>query len=315
MRKKTKILLITAMIIAISLLTSQLLQAPSTSQPNDSQLQSALDDEPSKEDLEEVIEEAQAENEEPENQITEEIRKTVKQVVESALGIFLKNDLRIVAIGDSLTQGVGDTTDNGGYVGILKNTFKDNDQSIHIDNYGKRGNRSDQLLKRLENPEIISSIEKSDIVLVTIGANDIMKVVKDNFTDIKYDQFVEEQSNYSDRLTKIFDTIIDINPDASIFLIGFYNPFEKYFGDIEQLGLILDNWNTAGNTISSEYDQIQFIPIIDLFRDTEENLFSDDNFHPNIKGYQLIAERVFKHIRPSIERIEEDNTSNEQVEE
>lgn len=44
-----------------------------------------------------------------------------------------------MAIGDSLTEGVGDESENGGYVGILNNTFEDNNLNITVDNFGKKG--------------------------------------------------------------------------------------------------------------------------------------------------------------------------------
>ena len=67
---------------------------------------------------------------------------------------MFKKDLRIVSIGDSLTEGVGDETESGGYVGILNHTFEDNQLNIRIENYGKKGNRTDQLLKRLHQDEM-----------------------------------------------------------------------------------------------------------------------------------------------------------------
>ncbi|SDM49733.1 Lysophospholipase L1 [Sediminibacillus halophilus] len=245
------------------------------------------------------------ETEEEKQPLTEDIKDKVSQVIESALGLFVKKDLDIVAIGDSLTQGVGDTSHNGGYVGILGNTLNDDgQQKVDIVNYGKRGNRSDQLLKRLDQTEIKSSIEEADIVLVTIGANDIMKVVKNNFTNLEYEPFVKEQANYMERLRKIFDKMVELNPDATIYLIGFYNPFENYFSDVEQLGQIIDDWNSTGSTVALEYEQVNYIPTKDLFANANQDLLYEDNFHPNNTGYKLIAERVLEYIRPEIERSE-----------
>ncbi|WP_235162483.1 SGNH/GDSL hydrolase family protein [Sediminibacillus sp. JSM 1682029] len=245
------------------------------------------------------------ETEEEEQPLAEDIKDKVSQVIESALGLFVKKDLDIVAIGDSLTQGVGDTSHNGGYVGILGNTLNDDgQQKVDIVNYGKRGNRSDQLLKRLDQTEIKNSIEEADIVLVTIGANDIMKVVKNNFTNLEYEPFVKEQANYMVRLRKIFDKMLELNPDATIYLIGFYNPFENYFSDVEQLGQIIDDWNGTGSTVALEYEQVNYIPTKDLFANTDQDLLYEDNFHPNNTGYKLIAERVLEYIRPEIERSE-----------
>ncbi|WP_078544525.1 SGNH/GDSL hydrolase family protein [Litchfieldia alkalitelluris] len=227
--------------------------------------------------------------------VAEAIKERVREVIEGALDFFIK-DKKIVSIGDSLTQGVGDETDSGGYVGILNHTFEDNHVNITIENFGKRGNRSDQLLKRLEQEEIASAISEADIVMITIGANDIMKVVRSNYTNLNMEPFQKERIQYLERLTAIFNKINDLNPDTQIYLIGFYNPFERYFGDIEQLELILDNWNNAGKAVTEEFDNIYYIPTKDLFSNSAIDLLADDNFHPNTDGYKRIAERVLEYL-------------------
>jgi lysophospholipase L1-like esterase len=227
--------------------------------------------------------------------ITEEIKEKISEVVEGTINLF-KKDLKIVAIGDSLTQGVGDETESGGYVGILNNTFEDNNLNIKIENYGKKGNRTDQLLKRLENKEIVSSIRKTDLVFITIGANDIMKVVKSNFTNLKLELFEEERLAYVERIKAIFDKINEINPDTQIYLIGFYNPFELYFEDIEELGIIMNSWNDAGRLVTEEYENVNYIPVADLFSQRTIELLADDYFHPNTRGYKLMAKRVLENV-------------------
>jgi lysophospholipase L1-like esterase len=246
-----------------------------------------------------VLEEEMAVEEEvtEEIPITEEIKEKVREVLEGAINFF-KRDQKIVAIGDSLTQGVGDETENGGYVGILQHTFDDNHLNISIKNLGKRGNRSDQLLKRLDKKDVVAAIEKSDIVLITIGANDIMKVVKTNFAHLNsLDPFIEERAAYTDRLRAIFTKINELNPEAQVYLIGFYNPFERYFSNIEQLNMIMTNWNDAGKSVTEEFANVEYIPIDDLFIPSEDELLSDDYFHPNTSGYKLIAKRVLENLK------------------
>lgn len=235
--------------------------------------------------------------------VTEEIKEKVREVVEGAIEFF-KKDQKIVAIGDSLTQGVGDETESGGYVGILNHTFEDNNMNITIENFGKRGNRSDQLLKRLEKKEIETSIKEADIVLITIGANDIMKVVKNNISNLTLEPFQEERIEYIERLTAIINTINGINPDTQIYLIGFYNPFERYFSHIEELGMIVDIWNDTGESVAEEFDNVIFIPTKDLFIPSDIELLADDHFHPNTIGYKLIAKRVLDYLKEFSEETE-----------
>ncbi|WP_428912238.1 SGNH/GDSL hydrolase family protein [Niallia sp. Krafla_26] len=237
-----------------------------------------------------------AEEEEQNGQtITEGIKEKVRAVIKGTINLF-KKDLRIVSIGDSLTEGIGDETESGGYVGILNHTFEDNQLNIRIENYGKKGNRTDQLLKRLDQKEIASTIKKADIVLITIGANDIMKVVKDNFLNLTMEPFNREIDGYQERLSAIFHKMKELNPDVHIYLIGFYNPFEQYFGNIEDLGVIATNWNEAGKAVTEEFEHVSYIPIADLFVPSDTELLADDQFHPNTAGYHRMAQRILEEM-------------------
>lgn len=235
--------------------------------------------------------------------VAEAVKEKVREMIEGTINFF-SHDKKIVSIGDSLTQGVGDETESGGYVGILNHTFEDQNMNISIENFGKRGNRTDQLLKRLENEEIVSAIKDADIVLITIGANDIMKVVRSNYTNLNIEPFQEEKISYVERLTAIFHKINELNPDTQIYMIGFYNPFERYFGDIEQLDMILSDWNQAGELVTEEFENVYYIPTEDLFSNSTTNLLADDNFHPNTSGYKLMAKRVLEYLNEYYEETE-----------
>ncbi|SER89493.1 Lysophospholipase L1 [Gracilibacillus ureilyticus] len=242
---------------------------------------------------EETVSEEQTETADDE---IDNIGETVKDVVIDAL-TFFKKDTHIVAIGDSLTQGVGDETESGGYVGVLEEHFDNEDVKVTIDNFGKRGNRTDQLLKRLENEEIVSSIQDADIVLITIGANDIMKILKDNFMDLTEEPFIEERGPYKERIDQILSRILEIQPETDIYLLGFYNPFEKYFSDIEALDNILTRWNNESQNVAGTYDQVTFIPMQDIYENRSENMYAEDNFHPNRRGYEEMAKRVWSYLQ------------------
>lgn len=242
---------------------------------------------------------------EKEADTSSEIKKAFQRLLKDTIGLFIKEDLHITAIGDSLTQGVGDTTGNGGYIGILKQTFEETDDHVKIDNFGKRGNRTDQLLKRLDDPVISASIENADVVLITIGANDIMKVTKDHFTDLDYDDYSAAMPSYEERMKEVFNKIGTLNPDAEVYLIGFYNPFEESFPQIEdQLGTIVDEYNAIGKQVAEEEDQ-HYIETADLFHNQTAALLADDYFHPNEVGYGKVAERVLESIKPVIQEDDE----------
>ncbi|MBY7144856.1 SGNH/GDSL hydrolase family protein [Virgibacillus sp. NKC19-3] len=248
------------------------------------------------EENEDVGEESQDETEEDEPSTEQRQLSTVAiEAFQEAVDFFTNQNTHIVAVGDSLTQGVG-SSNGGGYVGILDSALNAEGQIVSFDNFGIRGNRSDQLLERLDNPEVSTALEDADIVLITIGANDIMKVVRENFTNLKIEEFRQERIDYEERLQQIFTKLKHINPNTDIYLLGFYNPFEQYFQDIEELDMIVESWNKTGNDIAQEDASITFIPTVDLFDDPDANLFAEDNFHPNDRGYQRMARRVLDYL-------------------
>nr|WP_263326323.1 SGNH/GDSL hydrolase family protein [Neobacillus sp. Marseille-Q6967] len=305
-RTKTAIFIITGL-IGLSILLYLLLPVRNKAKLESEPVIASMNQEHIENTKDTVTENATAEEkvqiepaEKNDNTITEEIKAKVREVVEGALDLF-KKDQKIVSIGDSLTEGIGDESENGGYVGILNHTFEDNNLNITVENFGKKGNRSDQLLKRLENEEIQSAIKEAEIVLITIGANDIMKVFKSNFMNITMEPFQEERVEYIKRLTAIFDKINYLNPDTQIYLIGFYNPFERHFSEIKELGMIIDNWNDAGISITDKYDNVRYIPTKDLFSNPNIDLLAEDEFHPNTSGYKLMAERVLEYLKETNE--------------
>ncbi|MGF9889898.1 SGNH/GDSL hydrolase family protein [Priestia megaterium] len=209
---------------------------------------------------------------------------------------FFPVDLDIVAIGDSLTEGVGDESKKGGYVPYLtKYLSKQNEvQNVRTENLGKRGNRTDQLLARLNQPGVAAEVSRADIVFLTIGGNDVMKVVRDYFYNISIKTFESQQSKYEKRLNDVFSRIRKLNPNAHIYLIGFYNPFFKSLSDVKEINVVINEWNAASEKIASQYDNVSYVKIDDIFYDSDVNLLGKDEFHPNKKGYKLMAERISK---------------------
>lgn len=211
---------------------------------------------------------------------------------------FVPRDVSVVAVGDSLTQGVGDIQDLGGYIPYLQSKMEDSKliSTANFQNFGVRGNRSDQLLKRLKQEEVKTAITNADMVIITIGGNDVMQVFKNNMMGLQIDKFITAANGYSERLQKILKTIREYNNDTGIVLIGIYNPFIKWFSDIKEMNEIVENWNEASSREIASFDQALFVPVADIFENNEESLLYTDYFHPNNRGYELIAERVYLHL-------------------
>jgi lysophospholipase L1-like esterase len=131
-----------------------------------------------------------------------------------------------------------------------------------------------------------------------------MNVFKSNFMNVTMEPFQEERVKYIERLKAIVNKLNDLNPSAQIYLIGFYNPFERHFGEIKELGMIIDSWNDAGKSLSEEYENVSYIPTKDLFSNSNMDLLAEDEFHPNTSGYKLMAQRVLEYLKESNEKSE-----------
>jgi lysophospholipase L1-like esterase len=166
-------------------------------------------------------------------------------------GIELKNDLsasffprelNIVAAGDSLTLGVGSSSHTGGYIPYLETMLEQEKtiKKVNVANYGVKGNRADQLLARLSGEGVISSMKDADMIILTVGGNDLMQVVKDNFSSLELEHFLSERESFNGRLHSIIGKIRSSNDHAPIVLIGLYNPFFNWFTDVKEMNQIVD---------------------------------------------------------------------------
>lgn len=221
-------------------------------------------------------------------------KKTASQAFAQVPADFVPRKLTVLSSGDSLTQGVGDSSNKGGYLPYLETMLEKEKGIKEVDfyNYGVKGNRTTQLLKRLKTPEMKEAVQKADLVILTIGGNDIMKVMKDNIENLQLSTFTTEKESYQTHLTQIIEEIVQVNPHSSIVLVGLYNPFSKWFSEIKELDEIVADWNKAGQAVIANYPNAYFVPIEDMFLNANENLLYTDNFHPNDKGYELIAHRL-----------------------
>ena len=211
---------------------------------------------------------------------------------------FVPKDISIVSAGDSLTQGIGDNLDLGGYIPFLDSQlerFKGINKA-QIENFGVKGNRTDQLLKRLKQDKLKTAIEEADLVIITIGGNDVMQVFKENILRLSIKRFVAAEDGYSKRLKEILTTVRSYNADSSILLLGIYNPFITLFSDIKEMDEIVINWNKTSTEVVAEFENASFVPVADIFKNNEESLLYTDYFHPNSRGYELIAERIYFHL-------------------
>ncbi|WP_431800945.1 GDSL-type esterase/lipase family protein [Halobacillus andaensis] len=196
---------------------------------------------------------------------------------------------KMVALGDSLTYGIGDQSGHG-FVEDLEQLLKDNkDASVQVENYGIPDQQTDGLLKQVKQTNIKSDLNHADYFILFIGTNDLIESNGGDLTSINEEKIESGKKDYENNLSEILNIIRNENKDAPILFLGLYNPYP----DSQEIEEEVTDWNQKSQSIVDNYRRIKFISTNDLFKEKSEEYFSDA-LHPNKKGYDLITEKIVK---------------------
>lgn len=224
-----------------------------------------------------------------------------------------KIEFHYVALGDSLTEGVGDTTGQGGFVPLLAQSLvNEYGYEVDVQNFGVSGNTSKQILKRMkENKELKQGLKEADLLTLTVGGNDLRKVIVNNLAKLKVSAFDKPAKEYEKRLENIIDVARQQNPDLPIYILGIYNPLYLSFPELTEMQTIVDKWNQATEQTTKKYQHVYFVEINDLLykglegeegfstiSDTTSNnlLYEEDHFHPNNTGYEIMKKALLEKL-------------------
>jgi lysophospholipase L1-like esterase len=196
----------------------------------------------------------------------------------------------IVALGDSLTRGTGDI-EGKGYIGYLVEELENKTkEKITLQNLGVKGYRSENLVNQLKQTGVKDQLKNADLILITIGGNDLFQSGQ-TLMDLNLANIESLKQQYLKNLEKIVADLRILNKDATIFFVGLYNPFI----DLDDAALMTKSvrqWNFETSELLDKHPQTVFVPTFDLFQLRVNDYLYTDKFHPNTKGYKLIAERV-----------------------
>lgn len=180
--------------------------------------------------------------------------------------------LRILALGDSLTEGVR-VPENENYPSRLEKILNENGYEAKVINAGVRSETTAQILARLD-----KALDKGPFnwVLLSAGAND----------GLRNRSVKEMKRNLEKMITKITDS------GAKVFLMGMKLPLHyqaKYRISFEDVYLEL-----------AKEQEVLFYPFMLEGVAQNRSLNLPDNMHPNGAGYKVIAENIFKALEPHL---------------
>ncbi|HBW34311.1 GDSL-type esterase/lipase family protein [Desulfosporosinus sp. BICA1-9] len=200
-------------------------------------------------------------------------------------------------LGDSVAKGTGDEK-NKGFSSYLPDYFNNNtSKEIIIDNAGIDGLESIGLLEQLQSRRLEKTISESDLILVSIGGNDVRNILSMN--DLaKDDAFKVRLDNSLSSLEQTLKVLRTTNPNSNVAVLGLYNPYAKATS-VEDTRL-LNTWNYNVQQLVEEDQRAIFIPTNDLLKFNLDRYIAKDGLHPNSAGYQALSNRISKSVETII---------------
>ncbi|HFK1762588.1 MULTISPECIES: SGNH/GDSL hydrolase family protein [Bacillus] len=202
--------------------------------------------------------------------------------------------LQIVSLGDSLTRGVGDK-EGIGYIGRMKEDLqKDYKQKVALTNLAVSGAKMPDLLKQMESSGAQYSIKQADVIVLTIGGNDLFPGWE-SLGKIDLETYRPDTETFQNEAKKIIEEIRKFNTDSPIFWLGLYNPFEDV-EDLKGSSNIVVDWNASLEKLALNNKNVYITPTFDLFQNRGKDLLYSDHFHPNEVGYTYMADRLVQNV-------------------
>ncbi len=199
---------------------------------------------------------------------------------------------RIVALGDSLTRGAGDTAGGGGYPERVAATLRKDGRTVTVENLGVDGAETGELLRKVSDPDVQRRLAGAQLILMSIGGNDLSHSIPAAMGsgETAADPTAAALTGSSLNLQRILALLRKQNPSAPIRILGLYNPFPPTF-DRTMARRTLLKWNVALEEASFGVPNALVVPTSDVFDERPDRL-SSDRFHPGANGYGEIAGRV-----------------------
>lgn len=197
------------------------------------------------------------------------------------------NPLRYLAIGDSLTVGIGVPFLDPGFVEYYRGQSQQIlNRPIFYQKYARSGVTTEDILKMFYSPIVKGAVNCANIITLTAGGNDLINAAKEylrNKDEKIISQAVKQAgNNYSKILERIHQ--LDKQDQYIIRLTNLYNPFPEI--------PIADEGIKAFNSLMSGFGREMNVKVADIysvFKGNEEAFLSKGGVHPNSKGYYQMA--------------------------
>jgi len=198
-------------------------------------------------------------------------------------------NITLVCLGDSLTAGFGAVTPSKEDKSKSYPAYLQKKTGINtVINAGVSGDTTAEALSRVDSDVLPY---EPDIVIILLGANDFFRLISVSTTQDNLQAIIEKVDNgkrkiylakfYTDEVAASFNDIFPI-PIPSVIIdqyVNLYNNMFKIFEESNNIELIEDIWAGVWRKHMSDY------------------------IHPDAKGYEIMADNIYKAVRPYLQTL------------
>ena len=184
-----------------------------------------------------------------------------------SFNVFATNQIKIMLYGDSLMAGYG-LTQNENLSSVLPSKFNLAESQLQIINASVSGNTSSNGLARLD----WSLEDKPNIVILCLGANDMLRGIDPKLTKQNLNQIIEKM----------------IQNGSKVILAGMRSPESMGQNYQQEFDLIYQE-------LAEEHEVI-FMPFLLEGIALEKDYLQSDYKHPNALGVNIMASNLYPYI-------------------
>lgn len=178
-----------------------------------------------------------------------------------------RQPIQLVAVGDSLTQGVGDSQTAGGFVPLVAHTLAHNAPvQVSTVNAGEAGDTTARILTRINrNSQLQRHLRQANIITVTAGGNDALGAIsaaRKELSQANAEHLIAPAAaTYTQHLRALLERIRQLNSTAPVFVLGVYNPFYVELATNPVLNTGVTTWNQAIRRVTRQQRNMYYVDI------------------------------------------------------
>lgn len=232
-------------------------------------------------------------------------------VVYFIYGLFINQNSKMIYIplGDSIAEGMNPYHDiEYSYTDYVADYLKKEDNlSFYTKKFSKSGYTINDVKRDIEDNKVIEIdnkkyylkevLRESDLVTLTIGANDFIKGMSIDDIPVKLMNMKEVKKEADSITNNLKDLLQLIKKYAKnqIIVTGYFNPLPRMTLFKDSIDEVVRYYNNLVEEICDELN-IKYVDIFDVL-DKRSDVFSNPlDIHPDKKGYEIISKEIIKNI-------------------